>query len=150
MKNSVEEDIKMLEEFSNENILYGSTVAMPSEKYKALQLSAEHILLDYKSVLKGNGKLKKHNNALVKKIKNRVKQIEKLEKYGQYKKEFSRLNKQLQDKNKIIDLMAGRLAINDIGLCLHLAVTTKCERGNGKTCKECIKQYFENKTKEEK
>lgn len=32
MKNSIEEDIKLLEEFSNENVLYGSTVGMTLEK----------------------------------------------------------------------------------------------------------------------
>ena len=54
MENSIEEDIKLLEEFSNENVLYGSTVGMTLEKYKDLQLSTEHILADYKRVLKEN------------------------------------------------------------------------------------------------
>ena len=57
-ENSREEDIKLLEEFSNENVLYGSTVGMTLEKYKDLQLSAEHILSDYKRVLKENEELK--------------------------------------------------------------------------------------------
>ena len=42
-ENSTEEDIKLLEEFSNENVLYGSMVGMTLEKYKDLQLSTEHI-----------------------------------------------------------------------------------------------------------
>ena len=54
MENSIEEDIKLLEEFSNENVLYGSTVGMTLEKYKDLQLSTEHILSDYKRVLQEN------------------------------------------------------------------------------------------------
>ena len=54
MENSIEEDIKILEEFSNENVLYGATVGMTLEKYKDLQLSVEHILSDYKRVLKKN------------------------------------------------------------------------------------------------
>lgn len=58
MRNSREEDIKLLEEFSNENVLYGSTVGMTLEKYKDLQLSTEHILSDYKRVLKENEELK--------------------------------------------------------------------------------------------
>ena len=53
-ENSTEENIKLLEEFSNENVLYGSMVGMTLEKYKDLQLSAEHILSDYKRVLKEN------------------------------------------------------------------------------------------------
>ena len=53
-ENSIEEDIKLLEEFSNENVLYGSTVGMTLEKYKDLQLSTEHILSDYKRILKEN------------------------------------------------------------------------------------------------
>lgn len=53
-ENSIEEDIKLLEEFSNENVLYGSTVGMTLEKYKDLQLSTEHILSDYKRVLQEN------------------------------------------------------------------------------------------------
>lgn len=56
--NSIEEDIEILEKFSSERVLYGNTVAMTLEKYKDLQLSAKHILLDYKRVLKENKKLK--------------------------------------------------------------------------------------------
>ena len=55
-ENSTEENIKLLEEFSNENVLYGSMVGMTLEKYKDLQLSTEHILSDYKRVLKENEK----------------------------------------------------------------------------------------------
>lgn len=57
-ENSIEEYIKSLEDFSNESVLYGSTVGMTLEKYKDLQLSTEHILSDYKRVLKENEKLK--------------------------------------------------------------------------------------------
>ena len=51
-------------------------------------------------------KLKKHNNNLLRKLRNRVKEVKKLKKYSLYKEEFSRLNKQLQNKDQIIDLMA--------------------------------------------
>lgn len=51
-ENSIEEYIKSLEDFSNESVLYGSTVGMTLEKYKDLQLSTEHILSDYKDVLR--------------------------------------------------------------------------------------------------
>lgn len=63
-ENSIEEDIKSLEDFSNESVLYGSTVGMTLEKYKDLQLSTEHILSDYKRVLKENEELKEINEQL--------------------------------------------------------------------------------------
>ena len=49
MKNSIEEDIKILERFSNENVIYGSTVGMTLEKYKDLQFS--QIIKKYKKIL---------------------------------------------------------------------------------------------------
>ena len=63
-ENSIEENIKLLEEFSNENVIYGATVGMTLEKYKDLQLSIEHILSDYKRVLKENKELKLYNNSI--------------------------------------------------------------------------------------
>ena len=83
-------------------------------------------------------KLKKHNDELLRKLRNRVKEVKKLEKYSLYKKEFSRLNKQLQNKDKIIDLMAEDMAFdNEINSMEDI-----------RTIKEQIKQYFENKAKE--
>ena len=96
-------------------------------------------------------KLKKHNDKLLRKLRNRVKEVKKLEKYSLYKEEFSRLNKQLQNKDKIIDLMANHIATSDSDLCEYLDITTKCKYyagDNEKTCDNCIKQYFENKAKE--
>lgn len=57
-ENSIEEYVKILERFSNENVIYGSTVGMTLEKYKDLQLSTEHILSACKRVLKENEELK--------------------------------------------------------------------------------------------
>lgn len=96
-------------------------------------------------------KLKKHNDELLRKLRNRVKEVKKLEKYSLYKEEFSRLNKQLQNKDKIIDLMANHIATSDSDLCEYLDITTKCKYyagDNKKTCDNCIRQYFENKAKE--
>ena len=96
-------------------------------------------------------KLKKHNDDLLRKLRNRVKEVKKLEKYSQYKKEFSRLNKQLQNKDKIIDLMAEY--ISNITDCpfesegKYLDCEKMCDV---RTDKECWKQYFENKAKEVK
>lgn len=55
------------------------------------------------------------------------------------------------EKDKIIDLMANHIATSDSDLCEYLDITTKCKYyagDNGKTCDNCIKQYFENKAKE--
>lgn len=57
----------------------------------------------------------------------------------------------LEEKDKIIDLMANHIATSDSDLCEYLDITTKCKYyagDNGKTCDNCIKQYFENKVKE--
>lgn len=86
-------------------------------------------------------KLKKHNDDLLRKLRNRVKEVKKLQKYSLYKKEFSILNKQLQNKDKIIDLMSEQLAglaIFNIDKDETLILSDKEE----------VKQYFENKAKE--
>lgn len=59
----------------------------------------------------------------------------------------------LEEKDKQIDLMANHIATSDSDLCEYLDITTKCKYyagDNGKTCDNCIKQYFENKAKEVK
>lgn len=80
------------------------------------------------------GKFKKHNDKLLKN-----------------NEEFSRLNTQLKNKDKIIDLMVNHIATSDSNICEYLDMTTKCKYyagDNKKTCDNCIKQYFENKAKE--
>lgn len=86
-------------------------------------------------------KLKKHNDELLRKLKNRVKEVTKLEKYSLYKKEFSRLNKQLQNKDKIIDLMSEQLA----GLAIF---NIDKDEALILSDKEEVKQYYENEAKE--
>ena len=96
-------------------------------------------------------KLKKHNDDLLRKLRNRVKDVKKLQKYSLYKKEFSRLNKQLQNKDKQIDLMAefieDELTVDEFctkeGCYADNYIDGHCEK-----CLNCIKQYFENKAKE--
>ena len=103
-------------------------------------IAIETVLSMLKEKDKQIDKLKKHNYDLLRKLKNRVKEVKKLEKYSLYKKEFSRLNKQLQNKDKIIDLMAEDMAFdNEINSMEDI-----------RTIKEQIKQYFENKEKEVK
>ena len=51
-------------------------------------------------------KLKKHNKELLRKLRNRVKEVKKLNKYSLYKKEFKTLNEQLKKKDKIIEIVS--------------------------------------------
>lgn len=96
-------------------------------------------------------KLKKHNDDLLRKLRNRVKEVKKLEKYNLYKGEFSKLNKQLQNKAQIIDLMTeyieDELTVDEFctkeGCYADNYIDGHCEK-----CLNCIKQYFENKAKE--
>lgn len=94
-------------------------------------------------------KLKKHNDKLLRKLKNRVKEVKKLQKYSLYKEEFSKLNKQLQNKNKKIDLMANEIDSLHSSLIGEFGTwkTEYSEQGEEATIEE-IKQYFENKAKE--
>lgn len=79
---------------------------MPNNESTIEQNETEKELDKLKEQLKEKDKiidkLKKHNYDLLRKLKNRVKEVKKLEKYSLYKKEFSRLNKQLQNKDKIM------------------------------------------------
>ena len=96
-------------------------------------------------------KLKKHNDDLLRKLRNRVKEVKKLEIYSLYKGECSKLNKQLQNKAQIIDLMTEAINNNDIDedICRRMGQKENCNEFEDKEkCKECIKQYFENKAKE--
>ena len=65
--------------------------------------------------------------------------------------ERDKLNQKIKEKDKQINLMANHIATNDSNLCQYLDMTTKCKYyagENGKTCDDCIKQYFEKKAKE--
>lgn len=105
----------------------------------------EKLLTDYKyknelieKQQKEIDKLKNKNKDLLRKLRNRVKQVKKLEKYALYKKEFSRLNKELEKKNKTIDLMAEYIESKKILVDKYCYALTK----------ETIKQYFEKKADE--
>lgn len=139
---------------------FGSIYCMTNRKFKMPnnestieQNETEKELDKLKEQLKEKDKiidkLKKHNDDLLRKLRNRVKEVKKLEKYSLYKEEFSRLNKQLQNKDKIIDLTAEY--ISNITDCpfesegKYLDCEKMCDV---RTDKECWKQYFENKAKE--
>lgn len=78
-------------------------------------------------------KLKNKNKDLLRKLRNRVKQVKKLEKYALYKKEFSRLNKELEKKDKIIRLIAEAFRQDDIRSVDEIIeyFTKKAEKNNG-------------------
>lgn len=73
------------------------------------------------------------------------KQIEKYETY------IEQPRKELEQKDKIIDLMAETINNYDIDedVCKQMGQKANCnEYEDAKECKECIKQYFINKAKE--
>lgn len=87
-------------------------------------------------------KLENKNKDLLRKLRNRVKEVNKLIKYSAYKKEFSRLNTMLEQKNRQIDLMAKYIDINDFDInCSSFCVHEDCQE-------DCIKQYFVEQAKE--
>ncbi len=86
-------------------------------------------------------KLRNNNKRLLKKLRNRVKEVKKLTKYSLYKKEFSRLNKEIEKKDKIIDEMSNMLVRvhsenKEVEFIANIDIEEK---------KEKIKQYFEKK-----
>lgn len=73
------------------------------------------------------------------------KQIEK------YKTYIEQLRRELGQKDKIIDLMAETINNHDIDedVCKQMGKKANCnEFEDTEKCKECIKQYFNNKAKE--
>ena len=103
------------------------------------------------SIVDEKDELKKHNDDLLRKLRNRIKEVKKLKKYSLYKKEFSKLNKQLQNKDKIINLMLDY--ISNITDCpfesegKYLDCEKMCDV---RTNVECWKQYFTSRAKEVK
>ena len=77
--------------------------------------------------------------------------MQQIEKYETY---IEQLRKELEQKDKIIDLMAETINNYDIDedVCKQMGQKTNCNEYEDakecKECKECIKQYFINKAKE--
>lgn len=175
--NSIEEDIKILESIIKINNDYLKGIENQTINQKEIK-AIEHILSDYKRVLKENEELKQDRNnnyqmiALAqnealgymqgyedgKKLKRSAvanivenqqyyiikKQIEKYETY------IEQLRKELEQKDKIIDLMSEMLNNHDIDedICKQMGQKENCNEFTDKeNCKNCIKQYFENKLK---
>ena len=102
-------------------------------------------------------KLRKHNKDLLRKLRNRVKEVKKLQKNPNYKSIVTKQGKTLEEsaqeikkKDKTIDLMAEHIcnsAIIDDTVC---AIRCDCETDIEEDCTYekmliCTKQYFERK-----
>lgn len=92
-------------------------------------------------------KLRKNNKDLLRKLRNRVKEVKKLQRKD-YKSIVTKQGKtledraeQLQKKDKQIDLMAEEIEKRDIEFKEYCNFKIVCDRN----CKGCIKQYFERK-----
>jgi len=119
-----------------ENERISSENGIGKRQYEELVDDYEKLNLENIELQKENEKLKKNNKELLRKLRNRVKEVKKLEKYSIYKNEFSTLNKQLQKKDEIIDIMAEEF-------------TNKTLMYSDMSREE-VKQYFINKAKEVK
>ena len=115
-----------------------STGLVEDEERNKYQDAIETVLPMLEEKDKQIDKLKKHNDDLLRKLRNRVKDVKKLQKYILYKKEFSRLNKQLQNKNKIIDLIKDKEHINTI--VIHKQKLDYCDNDK---CKDKVQQIIE-------
>lgn len=172
-ENSIEEDIARIAKLITTK--FSNDYSIDNKDKEAI----EHILSAYKRVLKENEELKQDRNnnyqmiALAqnealgymqgyedgKKLKRSAvanivenqqyyiikKQIEKYETY------IEQLRKELEQKDKIIDLIAETINNYDIDedVCKQMGQKANCnEYEDAKECKECIKQYFINKAKE--
>ena len=168
MENSIKEDMKILERIDIKNFLSGSIkqsnyiVSKADEVNKAI----EHILSDYKRVLKENEELK-NTNCLVKRYfklkdtntylqkENEILKEEKDKQIERYQNMLATNDMlhvlECEKKDKIIDLMAETINNQDIDedICMQMGQNKNCnEFENKEECKKCIKQYFENKVKE--
>ena len=85
-------------------------------------------------------------------LKERDEKIEYYKKQKNYDEQFKHelleeircLNLDKDEKDRQINLMAERIHITGEYECQNI----KCEDNGSITCKDCIKQYFENKAKE--
>lgn len=112
-------------------------------------------------------KLRNNNKDLLRKLRNRVKEVKKLTRYSLYKKEFATLNKQIKHKDneikclkslhntqvEIIDEMAKTLKWSfNAGLGLIPSSICDCKGDirncEDKICTDCIKEYFKKKVEE--
>lgn len=147
-----------LEELAGDNTLTRRTIKQLQEENEELKQDrnnnyqmialAQNEALGYMQGYEDGKKLKR--SAVANIVENQQyyiikKQIEKYETY------IEQLRKELEQKDKIIDLMAETINNYDIDedVCKQMGQKANCnEYEDAKECKECIKQYFINKAKE--
>lgn len=123
-----EEAIKKLNKFKNIEVLYTNQYTILKSALGEVQEAASTVLNLMKSI---DRQKMAYENAL-----------------DEY---VEQLKKESQEKDKIIDLMAEQINNYDIGedVCEQMGQKANCnEFEDTEKCKECIKQYFENKAKE--
>lgn len=168
-ENSIERDIHLLESYA------GMTHKMTDNQGRPkLDQAIEHILSEYKRVLKENEELKRKNKTLEELLQGNLYELYKyykeladtyqgncipVQKVREMRDELDRTKaeymewqkQELDQKDKIIDLMAETINNHDIDedICKQMGQKANCnEFEDTEKCKECIKQYFENKAKE--
>ena len=124
-----------------EELMGDSTLKNRTIKQLNLELEKKEAEID---------KLRNSNKDLLRKLRNRVKEVKKLTRYSLYKKEFARLNKQLKKKDRVIDLLADDLRYyegmqQDQLFCIDTCEGKMCDEEH---CKERIKEYFYKKIEE--
>lgn len=147
-----------LEELAGDNTLTRRTIKQLQEENEELKQDrnnnyqmialAQNEALGYMQGYEDGKKLKR--SAVANIVENQQyyiikKQIEKYETY------IEQLRKELEQKDKIIDLMAETINNYDIDedVCKQMGQKANCnEYEDAKECKECIKHYFINKAKE--
>lgn len=147
-----------LEELAGDNTLTRRTIKQLQEENEELKQDrnnnyqmialAQNEALGYMQGYEDGKKLKR--SAVANIVENQQyyiikKQIEKYETY------IEQLRKELEQKDKIIDLIAETINNYDIDedVCKQMGQKANCnEYEDAKECKECIKQYFINKAKE--
>lgn len=161
-ENSIEEDIKILEEKMNKELDFLIENANKTEQLTAISIIAmkEPIILLFLSILSDYKRILKEN----KEKNNRINQLENMNKFQS--KDIKEavdytfeLNKEIEFRDKQIDLMAEMISIYDLDIptlqkqqkekyCEFIRSDEDCCWKTDKTCADCIKHYFENKAKE--
>lgn len=112
------------------------------DKMPKLTKNLSDLLQAYKDQEKEIDKLKNKNSELLIKLRNRGKEVNKLTKYSNYKKEFTTLNNRIKELEKVIDEMAKVIEITE--------ECDACGYEESHECDNCIKQFYINKVKENK
>ena len=137
-----------LELYQNRIKQFNTILSMLEEKeYKIKQLGKGQ-----QALMQSRRKWKRRYYKMKDKNKDLQKSVEQIyDDYQDIGKMAFNYSDKIEEQDKIIDLMANHIATSDSDLCEYLDITTKCKYyagDNGKTCDNCIKQYFENKAKE--